>query len=96
MDPSSAMVSAFWLEILTDPGSVKLKEIWFGIMMVRCSGNQMEVWLDGQQRILTRAIRQLQGRVMCELGDLVSLTDGRLLSYAETKVAGSFLPRCLH
>ena len=73
-----------------DPGSVKLKEIWSEIKMVRCSGKPMTVLLGGQQRLSTRNIRQLPGPVVCELGDLVGLADGRLLSYAETKVAGSF------
>ena len=50
----------------------------------------MEVLLGGQQRLSTRTIRRLLGRVMCELGYLVGLVGGRLLSYAETKVAGSF------
>ena len=69
---------------------MKLKEILLGIMVVRCSGDLMEVSLGGQQRISTRTIRRIPGRLMCELGDLVGLTDDRSLSYAKTKVAGSF------
>ena len=67
-----------------EPGSVKLKGNWSEIKIVRCSGNPMEVLLGGQQRLSTRTIRWLPGRVMCELGDLVGLVDGRLLSYSET------------
>ena len=66
-----------------DLGSVKLKEIWFKIKMVRCSVDPIEVWLGGQQR-------QLSGQVMCELGVLVGLADGQSLSYAKTKIAVSF------
>ena len=73
-----------------DPGSVKLKEIWSEIKMMRCLGDPMVVLLGGQQRLSTRTIRQIPGRVMCELGDLVGLADSRLISYAKTKVAGSF------
>ena len=69
---------------------MKLKEIWSEIKMERCSGDPMEFLLGGQQRLSTWTIIQLPGRVMCELGDLVGLADGRFLSYAETKVAGSF------
>ena len=79
-----------------DPRSVKLKEIWLKIMMVKYLGDPIEVWLGGQQRLFNRTIRWLWGWVICELGDLVGLTDGRLLSYAETKVAGSLLPRGSH
>ena len=69
---------------------MKVKEIWSEIKMVRCSGDPMEVLLGGQKRLSTQTIRRLPGRVVCELGDLVGLADGRSLSYAETKVAGSF------
>ena len=69
---------------------MKLKEIWSEIKMMRCSGDLMAVLLGGQQRLSTRTIRGLLGRVMCELGDLVGLADGRSLSYAKTKVSGSF------
>ena len=73
---------------------MKLKEIWSEIKMVRCSGTPMVVLLGSQLRLSSRTIRRLPGWVMCELGDLVGLADGRLLSYAKTKVADSFLPRC--
>ena len=73
-----------------DPGLAKLKVIWSEIKMVRCSGDPMAVFLGGQQRLSTRTIRRLLGQMMCELGDLVGLADGRSLSNAETKVAGSF------
>ena len=79
-----------------DPGSVKLKELWSEIKMVRCSGNLMEVLLGDHQRLSTQTIRRLPGPVMCELGDLVGLADRRSLSYAKTKVAGSFRPRRSH
>ena len=69
---------------------MKLKDIWSEIKMVRCSGDPMAVLLGGQQRLSTRNIGRLPGRVMCELGDLVGLADGKSLSYSETKVAGSF------
>ena len=75
---------------LVDPCSVKLREIWSEIKMVRCSGDPMEVLLGGQQRLSTHTIRQFPGRVMCEVGDLGGLADGRSLSYTEAKVAGSF------
>ena len=58
--------------------------------MVRCSGDLMAVLLGGQQKLSTLTIRRLPGLVMSELGDLVGLTDDRSLSYAKTKVAGSF------
>ena len=75
---------------LVDPCSVKLREIWSEIKMVRCSGDPMEVLLGGQQRLSTQTIRRFPGQVMCELGDLVGLTDNRSLSYTKTKVASSF------
>ena len=55
----------------------------------------MVVLLGSQQRLSTRTTRRLLGQVMCELGDLVGLVDGRLLSYTKTKVAGLFLPERL-
>ena len=79
-----------------DPSLVKLKEILLVIMVVRCSGDLMEVSLGVQQRISTRTIRRIPGRLMCELGDLVGLTDGILLGYATIEVAVSFSPRCSH
>ena len=69
---------------------MKLKEVWLGIKMVRCSGDPMAVLLGSQQRLSTRTVRGILGRVMCELGDLVGLVDSRSLSNAKTKVAGSF------
>ena len=56
---------------------MKVKEIWSEIKMVRCSGDPMEVLLGGQQRLSTQTIRRLPGRVVCELGDLVGLADGK-------------------
>ena len=73
-----------------EPRSVKLKGNWSKIKIVRCLGDPMEVLLGGQQRLSTRTIRRLPGRVMCKLGDLVGSMDGSFLSYAKTKVAGSF------
>ena len=62
--------------------------------MVRCLGDSMEVFLGGQQMLSTRTIRRLAGQVIYELGDLVGLSDGRLLGYAKIKVTSSFLPIC--
>ena len=78
------------------PGLVILKEFWLENMMVRCSGDQMDFWLGGQQKDVPRSIRRVRGQVMCGLGVLVGLVDRRLLRGVETKVAGSFLPRRPH
>ena len=53
-------------------------------------------YLGGQKILFTQTIRRLPGRVMCELGDLVGLTDGRLLIDVETEVSGSLLQRRPH
>ena len=76
-----------------DPVLVILKEFWLEIVILRCSGNHMDFWLGGQKKDVSRSIRQVQGQVMCGLGVLVGLLDGRLLRGAETEVAHSFLPR---
>ena len=69
---------------------MKLKEIWSEIQIVRCSGDSMDVLLGGQQRISTQTIRRLLGRVMCELGDLVGLADGRSFIYDESRLPAYF------
>ena len=79
-----------------DPSMVILKKFWLENMMVRCSGDQMDFWLGGQQKDVPRSIRRVRGQVMCGLGVFVGLVDGRLLRDVETKVAGSFLPRRQH
>ena len=79
-----------------EPGLVKLKDFWLENMMVRCSGDQVEVWLGDRQRLFTRTIRRLLGQAMCGMGDLVGVVEGRLLRNIKTKVVGSFLPRHLH
>ena len=71
-----------------DPVLVVLKEFWLETVMVRCSGDRMDFWLGGQQKDVSRSIRQVWGRVMCGLGVLVGLMDGRLLRDVETKVSG--------
>ena len=63
---------------------------WLVAQAIRCRFNW--AFIKG----VPRNIRQLPGRVMCELGDLLGLAEFRLLSYAKTKVVGSFLLRRPH
>ena len=76
-----------------DPGLAVLKDFWLETVVVRCSCDHMDFWLGGQEKDTSRSIRQVRGRVMCGLGVLVALVDGRLLRGVKTKVAGACLPR---
>ena len=78
---------------MNGPGLVITNEFWLETLMVRCSGNQMDFWLCGQQKNVSWFIRRVQGKVMCGLVVLVGLVDVRLLRGVKTKVAGNFLPR---
>ena len=52
-------------------------------------GAQMEFWFGGQEKDVAQSTRQVQSWVMCWLGVLVGLVDGRMLRGLETKVVGS-------
>ena len=79
-----------------DPGLVIWNEFWLETVMVICLDSQMEFWFNVQQKDVSQFTRQVRGRVTCGLGGLVGLVDDRLLRGVETKVIGSFLPRCPH
>ena len=65
-------------------------------VMVSCTGDQMDFWLGGQGKDVSRSIRQVRGQVVCRLGVLVGLVGVRLLRDVKTKVDGSFLPKRRH
>ena len=60
------------------------KDFWLETVMVRFSGDQMEFWLGGQQKDIAQSTRPVWGGVMCGLGVLMELVDGRVLRSAET------------
>ena len=71
-------------------------EFWLKTVMVRCSDDQMDFWLGCQQKYVFWSTRCVWGQVMCGLGVLVGLVNGRFLRDVKTKVAGSFLSRRPH
>ena len=96
MDPSSAMGSNLLLGVFN---GTRLSEVegflvgkYDGEVIRRSDGG----FVGNQQSLFTRTIRRLLGRVVCGMGDLVGVMDGRLLGDIDTKVAGLFLPRRLH
>ena len=90
------MGANFWLEIANGP-RLGVFEVF---LVVKCVGGNLRqsdrFLLGGQRKDVSRSIRRVRRRVMCGLGVLVGLVDGRLLRDVETKVAGSFLPRQPH
>ena len=67
-------------------------EFWLKTVMVRCSDDQMDFWLGCQQKYVFWSTRCVWGQVMCGLGVLVGLVEGRLSRGVETKVVGSYIP----
>ena len=97
MDPSLGMRTNFWLVILNVPQIGGLERVLVGHCDGEVIGQSYGVLVGGgQQKDISRSTRRVWGQVMCGLGGLVGLVDGRLLRGVVTKVVGSFLPRRPH
>ena len=72
-----------------DPRSLVFEELWLETGIVMCSGHHVEVWSGGNKRRVARPIRWVRDGVMCECVCVLGLVDGRGLSCAKNKVAGS-------